>query len=142
MTPSCTVRIVLFGTGREGRHGIGMERMFVEVGEKTHVETQCSGVHAGEGGRREGSQELNPKQIGLISYQAATVMTCVLQELTTQPKRKHWPLHPSFHADRDRRAKWLGAQLLKMLVVGSLPADISPASYMKQQNRECLMGCC
>lgn len=146
MTPSCTVWIVLFGIGRKGRHGIGMERVFVEAEEKTHVETQCSGVRAGKCGRKEGPgtllQELNPKQIGLISYQAATVMTCVLQKLTARPKRKHWPLHPSFHADRGRRAEWLGAQPLKTLVVGSLPADISPASYMKQQNRECRMGCC
>lgn len=82
MTPSRTGWIVLFGIGRKGRHGIGMERVFVEGGwgEKTHVETQCSEVGAGEGGGREGSQELKPEQIGLLSYQAATVMTCVLQE--------------------------------------------------------------
>lgn len=89
---------------------------------QTHVERLSTPMSMqGEGGGREGSQELKPEQTGLISYQAATIMTCKFRELTAWSKRKHGPLHPSFHAAGGRTAEWLRARSLKTLVVDCLP---------------------
>lgn len=56
----------------------------------------AQGMHAGESGGRQSSQNWSLK-FSLISYQAATGMACFLKELIAQVKRKCW-LNSTHHS--------------------------------------------